>query len=247
MNLIADVIDLIYPQFCASCKIRLSGERKACFCIQCWNSIKIIEPPYCKICGIPYPAAANDFICGKCINDSSGPIKIWRSIGVYEGTLREAIHQFKYRGKSKVGKNLCELTANTITANTEIQENLLKEVSYIIPVPLHKQKLREREYNQSEIIAKTVSEISNIPLWKNALLRTINTKPQSELDEKERWKNVSHAFSTDSSNYNMKETIVLLVDDIITTGATARSCAKVLLSSGASEVRMLSLSRGVIL
>ena len=238
----SEVLDLIYPRWCKICDIRLSQGSIVCFCKSCWDEIKFINPPYCKKCGIPYPLAQNSdsFVCGNCINNKSYISKI-RAIGIYDGVLRKAIHEFKYKGKSKLGFHLANLMIKKIKENQEIIE-FLKDVSFIIPVPLHRSKLKEREYNQSEILANLISKEIDIPVENNIIKRIKVTRPQSELKEEERQKNVKGVFEV-KRNEKIEGKILLLIDDIVTTGATVEECAKVLIKSGANEIRVLSLSR----
>jgi ComF family protein len=241
LSKIKEIIDFIYPQFCKSCNKRLEIDEE-CFCSTCFNKIEVIHPPYCSICGISYPQADENFICGHCLNEKSKGKLIFRAIGKYDGVLKEAIHIFKYKKRKKLGMILAKFFIKNALENEEIKRNIILTSDAIIPVPLHKSRLREREYNQSEILANELSKYTGLPVVPNWLVRVKHTLPQSTLSKEQRERNVKGVFSV-KQNMNIKR--IILVDDIITTGATAKECANVLFSVGVEEIKVLALSRAM--
>jgi ComF family protein len=238
------LFDLIFHSNCRVCKLPLDDNRKLCICSSCWLKIEIIREPLCKKCGIPLYAAGVGRICGNCIKDKNY-FSIARSIGVYDGTLREAIHLFKYKSKTLLGNYFAELIKDKIDNDFDYKHKLLKNIDYVLPVPLHKKKLKQREYNQSMILSRIVSEYTNIPILPDCLVRIKTTTPQSKLPRKKRFENIKGVFDVKKPE-NIHNKTLLLVDDIFTTGATINECSKVLLKYGAKETRVLTLSHATI-
>lgn len=243
-KLINRFFDLIFSSNCKICDKRLDDERKSCICSFCWSKIELINEPYCKKCGIPlFVEDGIGGICGRCITNKNH-FSLARSIGVYDGTLRDAIHLFKYKGKISLANNFMELFKSYFNKNKEFK-NIFSGVDFILAVPLHKKKLRKREYNQSLVFTELISEYTGIQVLKNYLNRIKTTLPQSKLLREERFKNVKGVFDVTNYRY-FNNKVLLLIDDIFTTGATVNECSKVLLKSGAKEIRVLTISRAII-
>lgn len=157
---------------------------------------------------------------------------------LYEGTLKELIHKFKYNGRTALVNIFARLMLEYIKENPEILD-----ADIITAVPLHKTRLKEREFNQSLLLANKISEGYNIPL-EHALEKTVRTKYQNELTRIERQTNIKNAFkSRQDAGINGKK--VLLIDDVMTTGATLNECACALIAGGAKKVTCLTLARGI--
>ena len=174
--------------------------------------------------------------CGECIQTSPYFDKAI-SAGPYKDTLAEAIKLFKYKKKIHIGKALAE----------EVMKRFSKEnppVSLLIPVPLHPKRLREREFNQSAIIASVISSRFEISMLTDVLLRQRYTKPQVELGFRERKENVEGAFTIQNKEA-IKGRNIILVDDVFTTGSTVNECAKVLKKNGADKVYVVTIARMV--
>ena len=155
----------------------------------------------------------------------------------YEGVIKELVHQFKYKNKDYLDKALSAFMINFIK-----EYNLpVDYIDYILPVPLHKNRLREREFNQAELLGKRIAEEFNKKLAGETLLRHVNTKTQTELDMRERMENVRGSFSVKDAAL-VKGKNLLLVDDVFTTGSTASECALALKNSGAGIVFVLTLA-----
>jgi ComF family protein len=192
-------------------------------------------------------------VCGKCGNPSSPgePCQYCLaieynfdkavSIFLYEEPLRDAILDFKYHRQSRKGKVLTSLLADWFAASPLIAEGF----DLIIPIPITPRKRRRRSYNQSEILAGGIEAISGIPCAPFVLMKKSETPSQTGFDFMGRAKNVEGSFAvTDRLVVEGKR--VLLVDDIITTGATVSECAKALKDAGARKVVALSLARNVL-
>ena len=179
--------------------------------------------------------------CGECIKNPpyfDGAI----SAGPYTEVLAEAIKLFKYKKKIHIGLALAGHDVMVAGLTNLIQR--CSEWPFLIPVPLHQNRLREREYNQSAIIASVISSKFGIPVITYILSRQRYTKPQVELGFRERKENVTGAFTV-QDNVDIKGKNIILVDDVYTTGSTVNECAKVLKKNGAGKVYVVTIARMV--
>jgi ComF family protein len=161
-------------------------------------------------------------------------------VGLYEGTLRQGIHILKFEKKISIHKPLGDLLVNYL--KTE-QNDLIRQIDFIIPVPLHRKRLRERGFNQAYLLALYIGRHFNIPL--NLELKRVRfTTPQMNLRKEERLRNIRGAFEI-KNHSSIAGKCLLLVDDIFTTGATVDECSKVLIKAGAKRVFVLTLARGM--
>lgn len=204
--------------------------------------VDFIWPPKCLICSSGLENHA-EFICDECEkgivllpppkNEDSRKFMV----GSYQNSLREAIHQFKYNKKIVLRKYFSVLINDYIEKN-----NVLENIDVIVPVPLFPAKKRERGFNQSEILANQIGEKWGLPVLPKNLCRIRWTEPQSELNHVQREKNIKGAFKLKNKNF-IEGKNVLLVDDIVTTGATVNECSKVLRRDGkVKNVFVLSLA-----
>jgi ComF family protein len=219
-------LELFFPQKCIGC-----GKEGDILCYGCKKSLVRIVPPICPKCGKPQP---DGIICPKCVNWQNN-INGIRSPFKYDGSVREAILQFKYKHLTCLAKPLA------ILLNEYLKYNPLS-VQVIIPVPLYSKRLRERGYNQSDLLAKELSKLTKLPEDRSCLKRVKYILPQAitkSLDE--RLNNVYQAFSC--INSRIQYTNILLLDDVSTSGATLDACAKALKDAGALSVWGLVLAR----
>ena len=174
-------------------------------------------------------------LCGKCLGGKFS-FKRASSVAIYDGKLRDMIHEFKYEGRLSLEGVLSDLLFENFPYDPE-------EFDMVVPVPLHLNKLRQREYNQSAVIAINLSSRTGIRSNLLILKKTKDTRAQFELkNEEERRRNVRGAFSIDHGK-ELLDSSVLLVDDVFTTGSTSEECTKELLKYGASEVSVITLAR----
>lgn len=228
--------DILFPPCCAACQARLSVPAGGRLCHDCLESVRLIESPVCTVCGQPFHGPqGTDHICGQCIKDPP-PFDTARSVFQYQDPVKTLIHRIKYNDDGYALRSLASL-AMEYTFLDHLKPDM------VIPVPLHSKRLRKRGFNQSLRLARTI--FPHIPLGMDILTRTLNTKPQTELSMKERHRNVRNAFETASPLPDGMETI-LLVDDVYTTGATVRACAKALKRAGVKEVHVFTVARTVI-
>jgi ComF family protein len=223
---------LIAPR-CAACTRLLDRPTEGPVCAACWSSILPLTPPLCEICGDPLPSwrlAALTFArCARC-RRLSRPIDRARAIGAYDGALRSIVHALKYDGRRSLARPLGTLMK---TRGADI----LAGAAIAVPVPLHPSRRRERGFNQAEDLARHVG----LPVVR-ALRRIRRTPAQAELPAAQRHGNVKDAFAVQSQDGLLGQ-IVVLVDDVSTTGATLDACARALKNGGAREVRALTAAR----
>jgi len=161
------------------------------------------------------------------------------SAAVYDGVVREAIHRFKFEGRKRLAGPLGHLLVKYISELPNID---MREMHYIVPVPLHAKRFRKRGFNQAELLSNILSKYYSIPVFP-ILKRTIDTKPQFSLPIEHRGNNVRGAFQAGVERGKIEGKNLILFDDIYTTGATINECAGVLRKAGARKVEVVVLSR----
>jgi ComF family protein len=209
------------------------------FCSKCLSEIHWIESPYCSVCGIPFISKeVESHPCGACVTHRKY-FTMARALGTYEGSLQEAIHHWKYEGKTNLTPFFAEWLAEGLKRYWEPDS-----LDLLIPVPLHTQRLRERGFNQALVLVKELSRRTGIPYRKTTLQKKKPTVPQVNLSGAERGKGLRGAFHVIG-----KEELVgksaLLVDDVYTTGATVNECSRVLRRGGAKRVDVLTLAHAI--
>jgi ComF family protein len=237
-SILTALSDVIFPPLCPNCGVPAKqGEHG--FCPACLSKIKAVTTPLCLCCGIPFASSAGEnHLCADCIA-SKPPFSRARAIGYFEATLLDAIHRFKYGHHMITGELL-----GGMMAAYQYPGLSPEQFEIVIPVPLHIQRLRERGFNQSLILARSLADRYSMPLDFTVLKRHIRTAAQVELGRKEREKNVRGAFTVKYPD-RVAGRRVLLVDDVYTTGSTLRECARVLVGAGAEEVAAITLARVV--
>ncbi|MBW2606781.1 MAG: ComF family protein [Deltaproteobacteria bacterium] len=216
-------------------------------CSTCLARYAPVESPICIRCGIMFKSReGDDHLCGDCIKEPKR-FKIARAPGIYDRTLMKAIHCLKYRGKIQMARPFEMLLFAAFVRFWDI-----KNVDLVVPVPLHLKRLRERGFNQAYLLVRNWKrlamdlkiEMPDITIDRNVLVRSRWTEPQTGLGRKKRMKNIKNAFKVnDCSRIAGKR--ILLVDDVLTTGATVNECAKTLIGDGAKRVDVLTLARAM--
>ncbi len=211
-------------------------------CGRCWDKTLQLQicAPWCPSCGLPFqgfdPGPAH--LCSDCIADPP-PFSGARSFGYYEGELSQVIQEFKFHGRRKLAVLLGPLVASAVTS-TWARDH----IDLLCPIPLHPKRKRERGFNQSELLARSVSGILGLPMEVGVLRRSRHTPPQVGLTDPERLRNVRGAFLCARPDLAAGKR-VLLIDDVMTTGATLRSATKTLLAGGALRVAAVTVARAV--
>lgn len=228
-TILKSAINIIIPHMCQLC----GSQTDDYICVNCKQDINFISGSVCTRCGMPFISKeSSNHLCSGCIKKKS-PFKMARSIAEYNGVLLDAIHKLKYNGKTSLAKPLGLIMADGLH---------LDNYNIIVPVPLHKKRLKERGFNQSLLLAREISKKHNIPIDYLNLKRIRWTEPQINLKGEERLKNVKGSFAVENARV-FKNKNILLIDDVYTTGATVKECSKVLKKTGAKGVFVLTLAR----
>lgn len=237
-NLIEGLVELVYPKRCLACKKRLGPSSiDSLICAACWSDIKRNTPPFCCSCGRKLDKKTlSKNLCADCLRRRNYFDRAF-SPCVYTGTLKELICEFKYRDKPYLGPALGRLLIEFIKE----YDLPIEYLDFIIPVPLHKTRLREREFNQAEILSRHIAGEFNKSVLTDCLQRHRHTKTQAELEINNRLLNVKDSFSVTNCEL-IRNRNLLVVDDVLTTGATASEAAKVLKQAGAGIVFILTLA-----
>ncbi len=226
------LLDLVYPPKCLVCE-RLGPE---IVCGRCRAGFRGMEPPICPRCG----SMTGRLACKDCAQGLPKHVRRARSAGQFEGPLRDAILKLKYGGRLKLADPLAEFLIDYM------QERPFgrAKIDLLVPVPLHPSRMREREFNQSALIARKMSAALGIPTSEAAVARVRKTRAQAGLHAKQRIKNMQGAFAV-VDPVMLRGQTVLLVDDVITTTSTVDACAEVILAAGAEAVYAVSVARDI--
>ncbi|MBE0503224.1 MAG: ComF family protein [Desulfuromonadales bacterium] len=232
---VKECFDLFFPPLCLLCHAPHRASPDSSFCPRCLSGCLPVTSPCCPRCALPFATiGGGDHVCGECLLHP--PDFAWTvAAGLYEETLRHAIHRFKFDGSIALDRPLARLleAAWQHTAPAWIPD-------LIVPVPLHPRRLCQRTYNQALLIARELGRHRQIPVDPCLLVRNLPTVAQAGLTARERHRNLRGAFALTRPLAGEK---VLLIDDVMTTGTTARICASVLSSNGAGEVALAVLAR----
>jgi len=242
MSALAQVLDFLYPPRCAACGAALTSEGANRVCARCVARVERLPDPRCEICGGPLESAANDGTrCARCL-EHPPRYRIARTIARYRttaedepGTLPALIRRHKYGLDQSVGRALTEYLGDALPLSAE-------DYDVIIPVPLHWRRLWWRGFNQAALLAAEIARRLNVPLDTTAVTRRRFTTPQTSRHHDERMRNVRQAFAVTRPE-RIQNRRVLIVDDVMTTGATVDECARVLLRAGAASVDVFTLAR----
>jgi len=227
----------IFPSFCQLCGQLLLEPEEKVVCRLCLDQIDIHQGPVCRVCGrFLYQGNEPDSLCLECQN-SLPPYELHRSLGTYAGRLKEIIILLKYKGDEPLACSLSEHLYRHFGP-----QGMLTGIDLIVPVPLHRRKQRQRGFNQAELLARRLSKLTGSPLGLGILIKTRNTPSQVSLEARKRASNLKGAFAVRKADL-IRKRIILLVDDVYTTGSTIKECALALKKAGAKEIRAVTLAR----
>lgn len=232
------VIDLVYPRLCAVCGAEV-GEGLYSLCGDCLGSVPLLCDPVCEVCGLPVVSGqrGGPLRCGSCLRRLP-PYDKARSAVAYGGAVKEAITMMKFRHGFWVARDLSLLLAGCAKRHFD-----LSAVDGVIPVPLHARRRRERTANQSELLAHALGRKIGLPVVSHAVIRSRETRRQTDLGRSERLRNLRGAFEVVQPS-RVDQRSLLIVDDVMTTGTTAAEVAGTLKRAGATDVWFLSVARG---
>lgn len=221
-----DALDLLFPPLCSGC-----GKLGLRWCVDCKNSIKILSGIICDICGLPQDIAG---VCAACRADRPH-FRALRAWAIFDNSIRNALLKLKYKRDMSIGDTLAAQMIPFV-------ENLDWDIDIMIPIPLGKQRRKERGYNQVGMIAKPLAMALNIQYAPHGLMRRKETRSQVGLSKQERKENIHEAFQ---AWRGVSGKTILVFDDVATTGSTLSSSADALFLAGAKEVYALTVARAL--
>ena len=229
----------LYPPVCQLCDEHRAAAQEGYVCAHCWEQVRFVLPPWCDRCGLPFAGElTTGFECANC-RDLELHFLSARASVVANEFLRGIIHRYKYNRELWFEPFLCELLLRQAVPALRTAG-----LDGIVPVPLHPVKQREREFNQAERLAESLVAALGAPLRTDLVRRVQPTRTQTQLDKHARADNVRRAFAPVKSG-TLRGQRLLVLDDVLTTGATTSAVARVLREAGAAEVLVWTLARGL--
>lgn len=230
------LLDVLFPSLCPACS---AASQNGDFCSTCTGTIAHPKPPICPSCGASLPGNATARLCSRCLTrrprfDRARACAVYAGSSAAPTALDRAIHRYKYGGDVTLAAVLGRLMAERCPYTVDHD--------LIVPVPLHRARLRSRGFNQSLLIARPLARACRIPISPFVLSRRRATVPQVGLGERDRRRNLAGAVEV-RDHAEVRSRSILLVDDVYTTGATANECARALRAAGARRIDVLVLAR----
>lgn len=229
------ILDVLLPHRCLDCGTLVDAA--GVLCAACWEEITFAGPPRCAACGLPFVYDAGPgILCGDCAAHPP-PFRRARAAVIYGPASRRLILGFKHGDRTEAAPAFARWM---VRAGAE----LLAEAEVIVPVPLHWSRLFARRFNQAALLAREIGRQSGLPVAPDALVRRRRTPSQGHLGRRSRRRNVAGAFAVPPRRAgHVAGRRVLLVDDVMTTGATVAACARALMRAGAASIDVLTLAR----
>jgi len=241
-GLFGSLLDVVYPSRCALCEVRLDGGRA--LCVDCNGSLPRLCEPFCSRCGQPFFGVLDGGIeCPNCHGRKLG-FKFARPVLRRCDEAMDLVHRLKYQRQAYLATDLGRIAAEALDDPRLAPARL--EHWPIVPVPLHRSRLFERQFNQAAEIALMMRKVTGLPIC-HALRRVRATQTQTALHRKERFKNLKGAFELTRAGRRLADSRpkgVILLDDVLTTGSTLGTCARVLRHAGCKHVVAVAVVRG---
>jgi competence protein ComFC len=233
------VASVLFPAPCRTCRQPLETSSRIPICPTCLDSLQRIESPLCRRCGRPFPSVFDAEalrLCRACVRGLYG-FDLARSFARYDPTMQRLVTLLKYSPAAPLGSWLAGQLDPIIRAETAFEK-----VTHVVPVPLDRKRLRERGYNQAELIARPLAKRLGLPIATDLLIRLRSRPARLKLSRRERWETVRGAFQA-RQNGGVDKSHILLVDDVLTSGATLDACARALRSAGAEAIYAVTVAR----
>ncbi len=228
---------VLFPSRCRLCRSLLEEPGERIVCRDCLARLVPRRGPLCPACGRFHEGAGGDHPCAACLG-TPPPYAVHRSCGAYGGALKDVILLFKYRKCAPLSAPLARFAEAALGGEAALWSG----ADLLVPVPLHRARRRDRGFNQSRLLARDLARAREMKVLAGALVKARNVPPQAGLRAADRERNVVGAYAVRRPE-EVRGKVVVLVDDVTTTGATLRECARVLLEAGAREVRALTLAQ----
>jgi ComF family protein len=230
------LLDLLLPPLCLACRSPVASQGG--LCSDCWSAAHFLSAPCCKRCGTPFTEEVGEEAeCAACLSDPP-PYDRARAVFRYDDASKGLVLSFKHADRPGLARFFTPWMARAAA-------ELLPDADLIVPVPLHRWRLLRRRYNQAALLAMGLSRRSGVRCIPDLLRRTRSTRPQGMMGREERERNVKGAITLAKSPESLAGKRVLLVDDVLTTGATLGECVRVLRQSGVSRIDVVTLARVV--
>ena len=235
--LISGALNLVLPHRCIACDMVLA--MKGALCTECWNEMTFIGEPHCRCCGYPFELGeAGENLCNSCL-DHPPSYDLARSALVYDAASRDVLLAFKHGDRTDLAPSLADWLARPLNG-------LEAPPDLIAPVPLHRWRLFQRRFNQAALLAGHLSRRTGLPHHPRLIRRVRATPSQGHMTPGQRRRNVARAFALDQKGPDLVQgRHILLIDDVLTTGATVNEIAGMLKNSGAARVSVLTLARAL--
>jgi ComF family protein len=231
---LARIADFVMPPVCLGCHAHLGG--LDALCPKCWSGITFIRPPLCDRLGTPMPYDTGGVMISAAAYAAPPSFDRARAVANFDGLMRDLVHDLKFNDRHDLRRLLCRWLL-------EAGREVLAGADIVVPVPLGRWRLFQRGFNQAALLAKDIAEKTTVTYAPMVLVRTRKTRPQVGLTRLERQKNVRGAFAVPDARKNaVAGRNIVLIDDVITTGATVGACARALKRAGAARVDVLSLA-----
>lgn len=227
-------LSLVYPPSCIACGVAVSDPHA--LCAACWSRLGHIERPYCERLGTPFPVDYGAPLQSSAALADPPVFRRARAVARYDEVARELVHRLKYGDRVELA---LAMGAMMCGAGAE----LLRDADVLVPVPLHRWRQWARRFNQADQLARVIARKSGVPCLAGCVARVRRTTPQVGLTRAQRRDNLQGAFKVpDSFRPQLLDRRVLLIDDVLTTGATANAVSRALLRAGARDVDVLAFA-----
>jgi ComF family protein len=230
-------LDLVLPPTCPGCRGAIADNHA--LCARCWSEIRFIGRPVCPVYGTPFSFEMGEGIVSAAALADPPPFRRARAAAIFGETARRLVHQLKYHDRPDLAQALA-------IAMRRAGSELLAECSLIVPIPLHNFRLWQRRFNQAAVLAGEIARLSGLPSDPFVLKRIRPTRQQVGLSAVQRRDNMAGAFRVpEDARQRIAGRQLLLVDDVYTSGATAKAATRALLRGGAASVDVLTFARVV--
>ncbi len=226
------VINFLLPPQCALC--REITKEPYTLCSDCWPKLRFITSPKCSLCCVPLDNVDHDMPCTDCLKHPPVFSKAHAPL-IYNDSVKKLVLRYKNYDGLHLGPMLFGWMQRCVPNDTNI----------IVPVPLHWWRFFIRQYNQATELGKLIAKYTNVAINPNLLKRVKSTASQGHKSKSLRYENLKDAFAVTDSKNILKNANVLLIDDVLTSGATANACAQALLNAGATRVEVLTIARAI--